>query len=301
MFWITAAIVATAMTGVVSIVDSHLISKRMPRLRSFLLPLGILQLGFSLVTFGLNPLPGEIGTTPLLAAFGSGVIRSAGALLMLNAMRSEEVSRVITVIHTFPIFVAIMAVPFLGEVLGHTEWLAILMTVAGAVLISLHRNADGRGTRLRKSFAMLTASSLLMGIANIAAKYSLDYISFWNMYSVNSLCLAIVFLLFSLRPWIVKELLEMKQRGQVSTLLLLNECIALVGVLLSFWAMERGPVSLVSTIMSIRPGFVFAYTLALSLIFPRVLEEHLSKGIVAIKAISIGLIVGGVTLLIQGA
>ncbi|MFC1958511.1 EamA family transporter [Chloroflexota bacterium] len=300
MFWITTAIIATAIMAVVSIVDSHLISKRMPSLRSFLLPLGILHLGFCLVTLGLNPLPEEIGATPLLTAFTSGIMRSAGALLMLKTMRSEEVSRIISVIHTFPIFVAIMAVPLLGEVLGYTEWLAIFMTVAGAILISLHRDANGRGPRLRKSFAMLTASSMLMGIANIAAKYSLDYISFWNMYSVNALCLAIVFLLFSLRPWVVKELLKMKQRGQALTLLLLNESIAVVGILLSFLAIERGPVSLVSTIMSIRPGFVFIYTLVLGLISPRVLEEHLSRGIIAIKVISIGLITSGVILLIQG-
>ncbi len=88
MFWITAAIM-----GVVSVIDSHLISKRMPRLRSFLLPLDILHLGFSLVTLGLNPLPEEIGTTPLLVAFTSGTVRSVGALLMLKTMNSEEMSK----------------------------------------------------------------------------------------------------------------------------------------------------------------------------------------------------------------
>ncbi len=77
MLWLTAGIVATAIMGVVSIVDSHLISRRMPRLRSFVLPLGLLHLGFSLVTLGLNPLPEEIGATHLLAAFTSGTVRSA--------------------------------------------------------------------------------------------------------------------------------------------------------------------------------------------------------------------------------
>jgi drug/metabolite transporter (DMT)-like permease len=297
MFWISTAVVSTAIMGIVSIVDSHLISKRMPRLRSFLLLLGILQLGFSIGTFAFNPLPKEIGSDTLVTAFTSGTLRSLGALLMLKTMRFEEVSRVSSVVHTFPIFVAILAVPLLGEVLGYTEWLAIIMTVAGAILISINRDPHGRGTRLRKSFAMLAGSSLLMGMANIAAKYSLDYISFWNMYSVTALCLATVFLLFSLRPWIVKELLELKQRGQVLSLLLINESIAIVGVILSFWAIERGPVSIVSTIMSIRPGFVFIYSLSLSLFLPGALEEQLSRGIIVTKVISIGFIVGGVALL----
>lgn len=297
MSWIVAAIAATAIMGVVAIIDSHLVSKRVPSLRSFLLPISVLHLGFGLVILSLHPLPEELSSTPLVVAFASGCVRSVGALLMLKTMRSEEVSRVISVVHTFPIFVAIMAVPLLGEVLGKTEWLAILMTVAGAVLISIRRDAGRQGARLHKSFAMLTASSLLLGAANTASKYSLDYISFWNMYSVNALCLAIVFLLFSLRPKILKELREMKQRSQVLTLLVLNECMALGGIILSFWAIEQGPVSLVSTVMSIRPGFVFVYALVLSRIFPRVLAEHLSRGIIAIKVISIGLVIGGVILL----
>jgi len=301
VIWITAAIVAAAITGVVSIIDSHLISKRMPSLWAFLIPVGILHLGFGLVILGLYPLPGELGATPLVVAFASGIARSVGVLLMLHTMRSEEVSRIIPVVNTFPIFVAILAVPLLGEALGYIEWLAILMTVAGAVLISVQRGAEGRGARLPRSFAMLLGSSLLLGVANTASKYALDYVSFWNMYSVNAICFSVVFLLLSVRPKILKELRDMKERGKVLALVSLNECIALVGIIFSFWAMERGPVSLVATVFSIRPFFVFIYALALSYVFPTVLEERLSRGIVAIKIVSIGLVIGGVTLLTLGA
>ena len=300
MIWITAALVTAAIMGVVAIIDSHLVSRRMPSLWSFLVPVGIIHLGFGLIILGLYPLPGEISATPLLVAFASGIVRSVGALLMLQAMRSEEVSRVIPVVHTFPIFVAIMAVPLLGENLDYVKWLSIFMTVAGAVLISVRRDAGGSGAPFRKSFVLLIGSSLLLGVANTASKYALDYISFWNMYSVNAICLGVVFLLLSVRPRILKELRDMKERNRALLLLTLNECIATVGIILSFWAMERGPVSLVSTIISIRPCFVFIYALALSRVFPAVLEERLDRGIAIIKIISIGLIIGGVTLLTLG-
>lgn len=297
MFWITGAISAAAIMGLVSIVDSHLITKRMPSLRSFLLPIGVLQLGFGLVILGLNPLPEDTSTFPIMIAFISGTLRSVGAILMLNTMRSEEISRVISVVNTSPIFVAIMAVPLLGETLSYTEWLAIFIIVAGAVLISLRWDASGQATGLRKSFAILIVSSLLFGVANVASKYSMDYISFWNMYSVNAFCFATVFLLFSLRPRIIEELRKMKQRSQVLTLVTMNECIAIGSIVLSFWAIQQGPVSLVSAIIGTRPGFVFIYALVLSRIFPKVLNEYLSRRIITIKIISIGLIIGGVTLL----
>ncbi|MFC1864579.1 EamA family transporter [Chloroflexota bacterium] len=297
MIWISAALITAAIMGVVAIIDSHLISKRMPSLQTFLMPVGILHLIFGLITLGLYPLPGEVGTTPLVVAFASGIARAIGVLLMLQAMRSEEISRIIPVVHTFPIFVAILAVPLLGEALGYIEWLSIFITVTGAVLISVRREADGRGARLRKSFALLLVCSLLLGVANTASKYALDYVSFWNMYYINATCFGIIFLFLSVRPKVLKELMDMKERTRALGLLTLNECIALVGIILSFWAIEQGPVSLVSTILSTRPCFVFIYALVLSRIFPAVLEERLSRGTLIIKITSIGLIISGVTLL----
>ena len=301
MVWVTAAIFTAAIMGVVAILDSHLISKRMPSLRAFLVPLGLMHVGFALIILALYPLPEGVGALPLAVAFASGIIRSGGILLMLQVMRSEEVSRIIPVVHTFPIFVAILAVPLLGEALGYLEWLSIFMVVAGAVLISVRRDVGGKGARIPKSFALLFGCSLLVGVASVATKYALNYISFWNMFSINAICISTVFLLFSVRPRTLKELINMRERNQALALLTFNECLALVGILLGFWAMERGPVSLVSTILSVRPLFVFIYALALSRVFPAVLEEHLSRGVAVIKIISIALIVGGVTLLTVGS
>jgi len=273
----------------------------MPSLWAFLIPAGVLHLGFGLVILVFYPLPGDVGAVPLAVAFASGIVRSVGVTLMLHTMRSEEVSRIIPVVNTFPIFVAILAVPLLGEALGYLEWLAIFITVAGAVLISVQRGAEGRGARLSKSFAMLLGASLLLGVANTASKYALDYISFWNMYSVNAFCFCAVFLILSVRPRVLKELRDMPGRGKALALVSLNESIALAGIILSFWAMGQGPVSLGATVLSVRPFFVFIYALAVSRILPAVLEERLSRGVIAIKIISIGLIIGGVILLTLGS
>jgi drug/metabolite transporter (DMT)-like permease len=269
----------------------------MPNLRVYLLPVGIIQLGFGLLILYLFPMPDGVSATPILVAIGSGFTRSLGLLLMLQAMRSQEVSRIIPVVNTFPIFVAILAVPLLGESLGYLKWLSILMTVAGAILISIRRNIEGQGASLHKSFTMLLGCSLFLGVANTASKYAMDYISFWNMYSISVICFCIVFLSLSVRPRILRELMDMKGRGLALALIIVNECIVMAGIILSFWAMERGPVSLVSTILGVRPFFVFIYALALSRIFPAVLNERISRSIATIKIISIGLIIGGVTLL----
>ena len=290
--------VVAATLGLVNVIDSHLISKRMPSLWAFLIPAGLVHLAFGLIFLTLHPLPGGVEAFPWFVAVLSAVTRTVAVLLMLYAMRTEEISRIIPVVHTQPVFVAILAVPLLGEALNYLQWLAIVLTVAGAVLISARWGGSGRGARLRKSFILLLASSLLFAVANTGTKYALDHdISFWNMYSLNAICFGIIFCLVSARPSVFRELREMKDRGASLILIVLNETIALGGIILSFWAMEKGPVSLVSTVMGARPFFVFLYALALSRTFPAVLDERLSRGIVALKIVSIALIVGGVAII----
>jgi len=297
MTWIVAAILSAAILGVVVIIDSYFISRRMPSLQSFLVPTGILHLVFGLIVLAIHPLPSGIGTTPLMIAFTSGILRSIGVFLMLRAMRSEEVSRIIPVTHIFPIFVAILAVPLLDETLDLKEWFAIFITVAGAVLISTQWDGQRGGARLRKSFAALVVASFLMGASNTASKYALDYITFWNMYSINAFCFCAAFLLSSLRPAILKDLRALERRNLTVILIALNESVALVGIVLSFWAMEQGPVSLVSTILGTRPAFVFIFAVALTRIFPFILKESLTRGVVIIKTASITLIITGVAII----
>jgi uncharacterized membrane protein len=295
--WLPVAIIAAALTAFVSILDSHLIGKRLPSFRAFLAPIGIVHSLVGVVIFILNLPPAGTDTGTVFIAFASGTVRVAGALLMLRTLRSEEVSRVMPVANTFPIFVAILAVVFLGDDLGFLEWLAIMITVAGAMLISVHRSAEGGGVRLRRSFLQLVAASLLFGIANTMAKYSLGDLSFWTMYGINAVCLGGVFSLVAVRPSVFRELRDMATRNRSLLILTLNEGAALFGFLLSFWAMERGPISLVSTLLATRPAFVFIFALIASRFYPAALDEQMDRRTVLLKLASIALVIGGVSLL----
>jgi len=297
MSWVDAAILSAAALGLVNIIDSHLISRRMPSLRAFLLPVGIIHLTYGSALFILFPLPQGVGTWPLLIAIASGILRAIAITLMLYTMKSEEVSRVIPVVYTYPVFVAIMAAPLLGETLYYLEWLAIIIVVAGAVMVSVKQSPTGSTTWLGRSFLILFGSSLLMAVADIATKYALAYIAPWNMYSIGVFCMCGAFLLMSTRPHVLKELGNIKQRGSVLGLLALNETLAMIGILLSFWAMERGLVSLVSTIVGSRPVFVVIFALIVSRISPMFLEWQPGKGALALRLIATAMIVSGIAII----
>ena len=296
MNWGNTAILSAAIMGMVSILDSHLLSKRMPCLRAFLLPVAIIHLIYGLLLFTLFPLSGDVGTWPILVAVASGIIRTAAVLIMLDSLKRQEVSQVIPVIYTYPIFVAIMAVPLLGESLNYLEWLAIAIVVLGAVMVSITRSPSG-ATRWPGKILLLFCSSLLFAVADIASKYTLAYISSWNLFWISTFCMSGIFLSISIRPRFVKQLINMEQRNWAMGLLVINETLAPMGIVLSFWALERGPVSLVSTILSSRPMFVLIFALILSRLLPMFLEWQSSKGMLILRFIATAMIVGGITLI----
>jgi len=215
--WISIAVLAAAALGLVNILDSHLISRRMPSLRAFLLPVGLIVLVPGLVFFYLFPLPEEVGAWPLIVALASAILRVASVTILFYTLKREEVSRAVPVVSTYPIFVAIMAIPLLGETLDYLHWIAIIVVVAGAVMVSVKRS-PGSANWLGSTFLLLFGASLLMAMADVASKYALAYISFWNMYWISALSIAAIFLLISLRPHVIRELGNIKQPGSTMAL-----------------------------------------------------------------------------------
>ncbi|MBU2608411.1 MAG: DMT family transporter [Chloroflexi bacterium] len=297
MNWLQAAILSAGVMGAVNIIDSHLLSRRMPSLRAYLLPVGVIHLILGLVLLYMFPLPEGMSIWPLAAAVGSSVLRTVAISIMLHIMTREDVSRVIPVVHTFPIFVAILAVLLLGESLVSLQWFAIVIVVGGAVLVSLRQSPTGANVRLGRSFGLLFISSLLIAVADVASKFALGYISFWNMYYIGAICMSAGFLVMSLRRSVFEELRSMPQRNSALALMVFNEMLAPVGIVLSFWAIERGPVSLVSTILSTRPIFVFIYALVLGRALPLFLEWRPTRGTLVLRLVATAMIVGGIAII----
>ncbi|MDD5287897.1 MAG: EamA family transporter [Dehalococcoidales bacterium] len=297
MVWITAALANAVIMSFISIVDSHMLTRRMPSLRAYLLPVGLTHLIISFTLLAVFRLPDNSGVIPVLVAIVAGLLNGLGGLLVLTIMRYGEVSRVIPVVSSAPIFVALLSVPLLGEMVGYREWLGILLAVTGAMLISVHLDGSGRKVKLQKSFFLLVLASLSYAASNIGFKYTLGTLSFWNVYSFNAICVGAIFFLYSLRRTTIGELRTLKKRTQTLALTVGNQCIVTTGMVLSFVALDNGPVSLASTIMNIRPAIVFLFAVILSRFYPAVLNERLEKRTVLVKLIAITLITCGVVLI----
>ena len=297
MSWLGAAILSAATLGLINIIDSHLLSKRMPSLGSYLVPVGIANLIGGLVIFLLYPPPANLSSGQISVALASGISRTIAIIIILRALQNNEVSKIVPVTNIYPIFVAIFAIPILGEILRGIQWIAILITTAGAMLIFSNIDRGLPKARPGKTFPLLIIASLLIAVANIAGKFALDYISPWNLYTITTFCMAGTFFLLFLRFKIFRELGHLKRPVVTMSLLAGNETLVLLSMVLFFWAMDRGFVSLVSAIASTMPAFVFIYVIIISRVSPILMEWHMKRETIVLRSISIAMIVGGIALI----
>ena len=297
MNWTNTALLSVLIGGTVSIIDSHLLSRRMPGIRAFLLPMSIIMLISGLVIIFIQPWPEYVPLKATLAIIASTILAISASLIAFFNLQKEEVSRVVPILNISPVFTTIIATLFLNERPEYLQWLAIIIVVAGAVIITMERSPYGTSGSLKKPFMLLFAASLLMAVSSNLTKYALDYVSFWNMYSAAVIITSIAFLAISLRPATIKQLKEMAKRNSTLALYVLNEAIALTSAVLRIRAISLGPISLVATIMGIRPVLVVIYSLILGVLIPGFLIRHVSNREMGFRVMAILMIVGGVSII----
>jgi drug/metabolite transporter (DMT)-like permease len=295
--WVTTVILSAALLGMVHVIDSHLISKRMPSFRAYLLSVGTFIFFISIVLACFFPIPPHIGAWPLTMALLSGLTRAASVIIMLYLMKKEEVSLVIPITNTYPIIVALIAIPTLKETVNSLQWVAILIVVFGVLLASVRLRHGARVTWLGKPLLLLAGSSLLWAISDVMAKYALEYVSSWNMYWISHLILPLAFFCVALRPSVFREIMRFPKRNSAILIMVLNEAMAVTALVLFYWSMQRGPVSLVSAIYSSRPLFVFLYAVIISRFSNLLLEEQTGGSALLLRFIAISLIVSGIIII----
>lgn len=114
MEWMIYAAASSFTFALVSILDKILISKHVDSGKVFVAAVGIAQ-----IILGLLAVPMILGTTYSLwivvVALLSGIFSGAYLVSMFIIMESQDVSRVVPVVSTYPVFVALLAFLFLGE------------------------------------------------------------------------------------------------------------------------------------------------------------------------------------------
>ena len=296
--WIALALSSTAIAALVNTLDSHFLSRRMPGLRSYLLIIGLFTTLVAVVMLFIFPFPQNTELRIYGLALISAILRVGAVSALMYAMKKEDVSRIMPLAATAPIFVAVMAAIFLGESLKYTQWLAISIVVSGAVLISFKRAEDGSSRFHASSFFLLIGSSLLYAASDVVNKYTMDFISYWNSASLSFLFTSLAFIIICLRRDVLRQIAGVRHPWLTTAGVVANQLVAMFSTVLGFWAIQNGPVSLASTIFNSKPLFVFVFALLLTRFAPGfLLESRPDRRGMLTKIIAMLMIVGGITLI----
>ena len=296
MTWVLYALGSAITFSLVSTLDKVLLQKYIPSSRVFIILVGFVQFLLALIVLPLASFTGY-GADDAAIAIGSGLVTGAYLILLFWAISLQDVSRVVPVASTYPIFIAVIAQLFLGEELGVLAWTGICVTVAGVGLMSFGptARASDMGKGQTMVFALLVTASLLFGLTQIMSKVVADDMDVWTLLMWRMLGAAAVCIALLVKTQVVPDIMRALRNPSAVGLLLLTEgALVLVAMVLTLEAIYNGPVSLASTVMATRPLFVFGLGIVLSMGASNVLNEPLEGRILATKMLAIAMMVAGV-------
>ena len=301
MSWIALTLVSASILGMIGVLDKAFLYHYARSLRTLPLLIAISHVPIGIAFIAISPLE-ELTVAAASWSLAAGVLGGLSAVVFFKVMAKREVTRTIPVVQTYPIFVAPLAVLFLDESLRVFHWFAILVTVAGAVMMSMRQNTGGRGLVIDRSFYELLGASLLLAGMNLAAKQAVETLPVLLVHGLRSLGVAAVLMAFGARHEPLNEVRRMiAERSPALGLFGLNEFVIVnTGMILNLWATSLGPISLVSALTGSSSLFLLVYSTLLGLRFRGLLGEQVGRRAVIVKASATTLIVAGVMVISLG-
>ena len=295
--WALVALAGTTCFAGVNLIDKHILDRRLPSVVSFYAWLVLMQVVYVAIILGVTGIPWDAPADKLLIAFLSGLSIGAGLAFKFFGLKLEEASRAVAIAEVYPVYVALLAVAFLGEFLDPVQWVAVLLVVLGGILVSF-RGGTGRSLpRRSRGLPFLLAAGIGQGVGFFAAKFALQDLSLWTVFVFQLLGSLVVFIFFA-HPRAWRDLFSVLRNKRFLLFMVAGEgVLPFIALILSLWAISLGPVSLVVALLAIRPMFVFAGSSVLSKRRWRVMEESLAPSELAYKALSIAMIVAGASTL----
>ncbi|MFQ6122646.1 MAG: EamA family transporter [Dehalococcoidales bacterium] len=297
MEWVWLALLSTGVCSVAVIVQKRCLEHHVRSAFSYGTWAAVVQVLLSMTILLIEPLPLRL-SWPVMLALSAGVVRALSLAAQYKGLQAEsEVSRAVPLLDSYPVFVAILAVVFLGQSLTPSKWLAISLVIAGAILISQHRLFPGGAVRSGRSFLYLLSGSV--GVAGFVtlASLALESLSCWQVFAVSTLSSAVVLLGTCLGADVGREVSLMTRRTRTLGLIILAEVLLAVSVVIYFVAITRGPISLVAAVTATRPLMVLIFNSLLSVMTPQLFPERLYRPIMVQKLLAVSMVTVGLAVM----
>ena len=297
MDWLIVTLISSAFLGLIHISDKVVLSRYIRKPLTLILLIGVIDAIVGFFMLGFSGIPSEANLFNNLAAISSGAFIAFAIILLQRALYTEEVSRVVPITQSSPIFAALLALFILSESITVIQWIGIIIAVFGSILISLKLDTNTSKIFLHKSFYSLMLSAMFFGAANVTGKMAVDEMSVLYSQGLRNITFGFILVSFALKSEVITEVKTLfRERSPALTLIMINQGFtAQVGSFMLLWALSLGPASLVATVSASRVIFSFIFTIGLSKIWVVILREDTSNQSILIKLLSTGLVVAGIS------
>lgn len=290
--WIILSVLAAAIWAVNNVVDKFVISKLVA---NPIIPTAISSLVGLLVGLGVLAFHGfgNLSFAGILTALVAGSIYIFMAFLYYHALKVGEVSTLIPLFFLAPLFIALIAGIFLGEIFTPAKYAGVIMLTAGAFLISWEKSAT---FRFGKGFWLMILAAFLLSVNQVMTKYLLNMSDFWTVFAyvrIGSFLPVIPALIMNFSE--LKRLF--KDSKKTVALVVSSESLYNVAVALITLAIAIGPVTLVNALSSVQPFFLLLFVVLLSVFYPHILKEDVAKPRIALKLLATTIMFAGALLL----
>jgi len=301
MSWFFIALIAPALWSATNHIDKFLLGKYFQQGGE-----GALLIFSCAIALLTAPLVGFFAPHVFsVSSFYAAIMIADGMLYIIAlipymyAMQRDEASVVVPLFQLVAVFGYFFGLFFLHEQLAVHHVFAVCLVVLGAMFLSI--DLGGRPKLKGKIFGLMCLSSVLMaantGIFKLVAVQSDFWTTlFWNY--VGFIVMGV--LLFGGIASYRKQFILVIRQNSAKALGWngVNEVLNIVAEMAMKFATLLAPLALVLVVNGLQPVFVLLYGVFLTLFFPHLSRENMSKGHLAQKIIAIA-VIGLGTYLIQ--
>jgi drug/metabolite transporter (DMT)-like permease len=299
MSWLTFAFAGPVLWAISTHLDKYLVDRYFSTSNVAVLLMFTALAGLVMLPFIWFAVPGvaDVPVKSVLLIGFSGVLYLGALFFYLQALQSEEASVVAPLFQAAPLFGFILGYLVLGEVLSPMQMAGGLLIVCGTLFVSVRFGSGKKHVKTRLIGLMLLCA-LSLAVTSVIFKAFAIQDEFWVTTFWLYLGEAVFGAILLAIPLFRRQFLALLRSNTVAVLAIngANEMINLGGGLSARYALLLAPLGLVQAVNSTTSLFVFAFGIALSVFFPSVAREKLSRREIVQKGLSALLVVAGLML-----
>ena len=235
----------------------------------------------------------------ILLAMAGGFLLNYSYIFYAKALEKADATRVVPLFQTIPIFVLVVGYLFFNERVSAAQLVGFFVVFIGGVLLVTDKSSLGK-LRIDSGFWLMLISSAITSIALLFTDHVLESTRFITVFTYDLIGFSMAGASLMLyKPWREEIILGVKKATITKYLLFLaNDAVDIAGQISSKFALVLAPsAALVAVTFGIQPFYLLVMGVMLTVLFPNVIREDISKKAIKEKLIGIIAIFVGVALI----